>query len=425
MICRPTICGRAYGTGLGRDEVEIAAAALLWIGADFFIICFSIMLASMAGSKPTWMKPASSWNIFTSQRWIRIVLATTVVLSTCIFLAVETRAFDKLPRPAILSHKNAEPKNQPKPNSKAPSYLDANVGSTEKTEKLAYVTFLSGTVDAGDDLEEDKYFQAVRILLWQLLHKEETRTKHDVIVMVTPSVSQARRDRLEKDGAKLHAVEFLHTPNDSWIHAEKKRWDDVMTKMRVWEMTQYDRILMLDGDSMLVKSLDGVFDDPAAQVLQTKPSNDTTLPSTYLVASNSEVWDSTHTFPPTHGTGLKRPGVMNAGFFILAPSLPAFELYKTLIDTPHSFDPKYPEQNLINYVHRWDGPMPWQELAYTWNIRCPNDHDIANGLVSVHEKWWTQPFIYENEKTKQWLLTRRWEMKGWYDALDEMSLTRA
>jgi alpha-N-acetylglucosamine transferase len=143
--------------------------------------------------------------------------------------------------------------------------------TSDKTEKLAHVTFLSGTVDAGDDLEEDKYFQAVRILLWQLNHKLEARTKHDVVAMVTPTVSQARQDRLKKDGAIIHSVEFLHTANDSWIHAKLHRWNDVMTKMRAWEITQYDRIIMLDVDSMLRKSLHGVLDNSGAQLLPLSP----------------------------------------------------------------------------------------------------------------------------------------------------------
>jgi alpha-N-acetylglucosamine transferase len=361
---------------------------------------------------------------------MRITLSSVVVVSICIFLAVETRAFNgvHLPAmPAVISKKPTEAAAEPPkpPSLTAPPYLDAerfNATKEVREEKLAYVTFLSGTVDSGDDLEADNYLQAVRILIWQLKHNPSTRTTHDVVVMVTPSVSASRRIQLEKDGALIHPVEFLHTDNDDWIHAELHRWDDVMTKMRVWEMLQYDRILMLDGDSMLLKSLDGVFDDPHAHPLHTKPhsANDTGLPETYLLASNSEVWDSTHKFPPQDGTGLKGIGRMNAGFFILQPSLAAFEYYKSLIATPHSFDPKYPEQNLMNFVHRWDGAMPWREISYTWNIRCPNDVDIEKGLVSVHEKWWTQPYIYENKRTKEWLVSRRWEMKGWYDARDQL-----
>jgi alpha-N-acetylglucosamine transferase len=293
------------------------------------------------------------------------------------------------------------------------------------SEKLAYVTFLSGTLDHDEDLENDNYFVAIRILVWQLLHNIETRTKNiDVVVMVTPSVSQSRRHRLKKDGAIVYPVEFLRSQS-RWAKAEDPRWDDVMTKLRVWEMTQYSRILVMDGDSMLVRPLDGVFDDPGTQIQKTRNFDNYTalegikpLPPTYLLASLSEVWDSTHEFPPTHGTGLKKEGYMNAGFFLLAPSIPAFEHYASFLEIPNSFDPKYPEQNLLNQVHKWDGPMPWTEVSYTWNIRCPSDIDIEKGLVSLHEKWWSHPYLYNNDKTKAWMLSRRWEMKGWYNAYD-------
>ena len=119
---------------------------------------------------------------------------------------------------------------------------------TNGKERFAYVTFLSGTVDQEEDLEEDNYFIATRILVWQLLHKRQTRANGiDVIVMVTPSVSTSRHERLRRDGAIVYPVDFLHVENDSWVHAAQHRWDDVMTKLRAWEMIQYSRILMLDG----------------------------------------------------------------------------------------------------------------------------------------------------------------------------------
>ncbi|KAJ4354628.1 uncharacterized protein N0V89_006365 [Didymosphaeria variabile] len=292
--------------------------------------------------------------------------------------------------------------------------------------RFAYVTFLSGTVDGPKDLEEDNYFVATRILVWQLLHKPETRTNGiDVVVMVTPSVSESRRARLAKDGAIIHAVDFLHVENDQWIHAAQHRWDDVTTKLRAWEMTQYSRILMLDGDTMLRLPLDGVFDDKGAKVRQTKNQNTYTplegeapLPGTYLLGSLSEVWDCTHDFPPKDDTDLKKISKMNAGFMLLAPSLPAFDYYRSLLNMTDAFDPKDPEQNLLNHAHRWDGPMPWTEVNHKWNIRCPTEKDFKKGLVSMHEKWWTQPYLYENENVKDFLRAQRWEMKGWYDAWD-------
>ena len=90
--------------------------------------------------------------------------------------------------------------------------------NSHKREGFTYVTFLSGTVDQEEDLEEDKYFIATRILVWQLLHKPQTRANGiDVIVMVTPSVSTSRCERLRRDGAIVYPVDFLHVENDSWV----------------------------------------------------------------------------------------------------------------------------------------------------------------------------------------------------------------
>jgi alpha-N-acetylglucosamine transferase len=268
---------------------------------------------------------------------------------------------------------------------------------TDNDKKYAYVTLLSGTVNAPEDLAKDNYFVAVRILIWQLLHNPGTRTNHDVIVMVTPSVTQHRRERLEKDGAIVMLVDFVHGKNDGWIHGGDPRWADLMTKFRVWQLTQYDKVLLLDGDSMLRSSLDGVFHDPATEPRKTdfQHPNATILdgqkpfPETYVLAAGSEVWDSNHEFPPYHGGGLKGYGYFNAGFFIVKPDLAAYEYYTSLLDIEGSFETTYMEQSLLNFAHRWDGPMPWQEIAYSWNLRCPNENDFEKGLVSmcVHSRY--------------------------------------
>lgn len=298
------------------------------------------------------------------------------------------------------------------------THLKVNPGGSDR----AYVTWLSGTVDQTDDLEHDKYFVATRILIWHLLHNPSTRTKDvDVVVMVDPSVSESRRSRLSRDGAILHSVEFVDSSTD--LHPGSDRWKDIMTKLRVFQMTQYKRILMLDGDSMLLHPLDPIFDDPAAQIQITqeheKPTNLSALPETYLLASLAEPTDSRHSFPLPK-SDIKTPGYFNAGFFMLAPSEAAFEHYCSYLKVPGSFSTTYMEQDLLNHAHRWDGPMPWKELDYKWNVRYPNQEDFDKGLVSMHEKWWEQLYIHDNQKVKDWLQSRRWEMKGWYDAYDRM-----
>ena len=307
-----------------------------------------------------------------------------------------------------------------------PTYTNATGDQIPKNERLAYAVYFTGGPDVAEDYEEDNYFIAVRILVWQLLHVPQSRTKHDVVVVVTPTVSQSRRDRLRRDGAVVHSVEFVE--NEGWSATSNPLWVGIMTKLRLWQMTQYSRIVLFDGDSMVRHNLDDVFNDPGAQLMRSKDPNANdynmptkgTVPETYLLAGLSEVWSSDHEYPPTDKAGLKELTKFNAGFFMMAPSDAAFDYYMSFLETKDSFNPEYQEQNLLNRAHEWDGPMPWREISYTWNVRTPNQNDFDHGLPSLHEKWWIQTNLYDNEGVKDWLRSRRHEMKGWYDAWDSM-----
>ncbi|KAH9872769.1 hypothetical protein J1614_005163 [Plenodomus biglobosus] len=294
-----------------------------------------------------------------------------------------------------------------------------NPGGSNK----AFVTWFSGDGNMDRPLEDDRYFIATRILVWQLLHNPSTRTKDiDVVVMVDPTIDSRRRERLAKDGAIIYPVDFL--TGTIKLHPVRPTWKNIMTKLRVLEMTQYERVLVIDGDTMLLHPLDGVFDDPAAQPQRTLPHEDRPgfppMPSTYVLAGRSEVRDSNHQYPPVP-EDIRTHAYMNAGFFVCAPSKEMFEYYRAFLNVPDErFNSDYMEQNLLRTAHGWDGPMPWKELNYKWNTREPNENDFEKGIVSVHEKYWSTPGIMGNEKVKDWLASRQWEMKGWYDAYDQL-----
>ena len=200
-----------------------------------------------------------------------------------------------------------------------------------------------------------------------------------------------------------------------------------MTKLRVWEMEEYSRILLLDGDMLLQTALDSVFDDPGAQLMRTKPdvgrlADEPELPSEYLLGGLGEVEDDKHSYPPKQWyTGwrsdVKAPGFFNAGFFLLKPDKKLFKYFLALLDLVDRFDPIYPEQNLLNYAFRWNGAMPWSEIAYTWNIRWATEADLKGGVASLHEKWWQEPRS-RSSKVKEFFLSKRWQMEGYYKARD-------
>ena len=293
--------------------------------------------------------------------------------------------------------------------------------NTSATERYAYITWLASSKDVGEASSQDLYLTATRLLVWQLLHDPETRTTGiDVIVLVGSKVNEADREQLRTDGAIVREVELVHGKNDSWIIPKESRWGDIMTKLRVWEMEEYSRILFLDDDTLLQSPLDGIFDDPGARVMATKTdkghvSDEHELPTEYLMSSWVEIGSPHHSWPPTERT---RPGYFNGGFFMLKPDKKLFDYFVSLLDTPYSFDPQYMEQNLLNHAFRWDGPMPWQEINYKWNIKFTTDADFDGGVVSMHEKYW---HTRGGKKVKEHAIRKLGEMDCYYSARDKLN----
>lgn len=121
--------------------------------------------------------------------------------------------------------------------------------------KYAFATLLAADFDAreSDDWEEDRYFVATRVLAYQFLHAPDTRTTHGYpfVVMVAAEVSESKRERLRKDGAIVVEVEPFEVAD--WFQVPNAQWRSVLTKMRVFELTQFEWVVLLDGDTQLTR----------------------------------------------------------------------------------------------------------------------------------------------------------------------------
>ena len=300
--------------------------------------------------------------------------------------------------------------------------------------KYAFATLLASDAQHPDDQDNlhDEYFIATRLLAYQILHAPETRSKDNIpfIVLATKGVSEAKRDRLRRDGAIVLAVETI--PKPAWVEAGASNWEEVFYKLRLWELVQFERICFLDGDTVLNRPLDGVFLDPAAATPQEtlnldNPSssdndNETPLPATYVFAGQPEM-NRAHHYPPSEATH-DYPNIhyLNAGFFVLQPSLPLLHHYLQILSVPNSFVPKFPEQNLLNFAHRSaeeGGRMPWSRLGTEWNLHYPTRADLEGGVAILHEKWWAPS---DEEGLGPYLRSWRWRMEGFYEGLDREGL---
>lgn len=291
--------------------------------------------------------------------------------------------------------------------------------------KHAFVTFLSSTtVDNNKPDDEDVYFVGARILTYQLLHdpKTSTRTNIPFVIAVTRDVPQSKRNRLVEDGADIIEVERLTA---DWINTEH-RYSEVMTKLRIASWTQFDRVMFLDVDTIITAPLDDIFNDPAARVrrnLQLHLKRNVTdayktdegdQPRDYVFAGTPSLRQG-HAYPPTKDDENLGGHWVNGGFWVMRPSKDLFEYYNRVLHIQDRFGTYYPEECLLNYVHRNGGNMPWSGLDYKWGVSgFPSFGDYEAGVKSLHEKWWQAP-----DDLKPFLERVRWQMDGYWKGLEE------
>lgn len=296
-------------------------------------------------------------------------------------------------------------------------------GGGVQASKVAFATFLGANTNpekmatdaeseaAGD--EDDGYYLATRVLAYQLMHSRSAGTNNSIpfIVVCTADVSKRKLAQLKKDGAIIRVVERLEA---DWLHPGAARWADMMAKLRMFEMTEWSKILYIDADHLVTGSLDGVFFDEAAQTQATGANgaqvagDEAPLPRTYMLAAHGDFFGYDHPWPPpTDST------YMNAGFFIFAPSRVLFDYYVSILHIEGRFDPGYMEQSLLNYAHRREGNMPWKPIWYGWNANWPTSKDWRGGARSFHSKYWDGDTSHDPLLKSLWR-EQRAEMEGFY-----------
>ena len=83
--------------------------------------------------------------------------------------------------------------------------------------------------------------------------------KRDRLVIVTKETSPASVNQLRNDGIKVQRVSVLDSP---YTHNAKfdDRFTQVMTKLKIFELIQYRKIVFIDGDSLVLDSLEELFE---------------------------------------------------------------------------------------------------------------------------------------------------------------------
>ena len=215
------------------------------------------------------------------------------------------------------------------------------VASRPANSSRAYVTLLTN----------DAYLPGVIALLRSL---GLTGTDADCAVLYTDGVSVDRLPALEELGARLIKTELLDVSDEfrethrrDKLHAAapftKGRKPDFHTplanfcKLRLWQLTEYQDVVFLDADLIVLKNIDVLFDYPEFSA----------APNVY------------ETLGDFHR--------LNSGVFAAKPSEQTFANMLTALDRPGIFWPRTDQTFLQSYFPDWHGlPIFFNLLQYVW-----------------------------------------------------------
>lgn len=87
-------------------------------------------------------------------------------------------------------------------------------------------------------------------------------TKADRVLMVSPDVSEPTRAKLAAEGWAIHPVDPIENPNPEASQLFP-RFEGTFMKLRAWQLTDYDHVVFLDADTVVLQNVDDLFERPS------------------------------------------------------------------------------------------------------------------------------------------------------------------
>jgi alpha-N-acetylglucosamine transferase len=122
-------------------------------------------------------------------------------------------------------------------------------GNKGERMRTAYVTTLCNG---------DAYVPGVEALGRSI---DRTQTPHPKIVLVTPDVPEAARQRLREKGWQTRDIEPISNPTPEG-ELMFSRFRNTFTKLRAWSATEFDKLVCLDADTIVLQNIDELFERP-------------------------------------------------------------------------------------------------------------------------------------------------------------------
>ncbi|PRP86893.1 hypothetical protein PROFUN_03641 [Planoprotostelium fungivorum] len=115
----------------------------------------------------------------------------------------------------------------------------ASSDATKPKSRYAWVSFLYGT----------SYFTTLRVMQASV---RRSGTPHDIVTLVDEDVGPSYRKRLQEDGVIVLDIPKRIENSYAGDAVFQSRFGAVMSKLNMFNMTQYEKIIYMDADTMMI-----------------------------------------------------------------------------------------------------------------------------------------------------------------------------
>ncbi|KAL9082132.1 MAG: hypothetical protein Q9159_006697 [Coniocarpon cinnabarinum] len=252
--------------------------------------------------------------------------------------------------------------------------------------RKAWVTLITNT----------DYLPGLLVLNHSLLR---TGTRYPLVALYTDALSLDAHRVLDRRAIPKRRVQAL-SPRISRSYGDDPRFADVWTKLSIYELVEFDRVVLLDSDMLVRRNMDELMDLPLDGP-DMKGRGKRALAACHACVCNPlkklhypPDWIPTNcAFYKQHGEpdraqlegGLNTDslGLLNSGLVVIRPCVEALEQIQEQLQKDEVSRYIFPDQDLLADVYRGR----WVPLPYVYNALKPMRRK------GVHENIWRDDVV--------------------------------
>ena len=224
--------------------------------------------------------------------------------------------------------------------------------------KRAWLVFLTRTAS---------YLPGILVLAHSL---RKVKSRYPIVCAVDPLIAESDRALLRRAGIEVRETELL-IPQRPPTRICAERFYDTWTKLRVFEFDDFDRLVMLDADMMVLRNMDELFEidlpDNGNGIVANhacvcnapktwapeywyRPFLSHSILSNILSSRRNEdcAYSSKRNLAHTHSNGKRTNTLLNSGLVVLKPSKKVYnDMVKFLNESPEVENFILPDQDFL------------------------------------------------------------------------------